>query len=31
MKTDSDGVIDSENHHINTKTLIEITIVCRDK
>jgi formyltetrahydrofolate deformylase len=31
MKTDSDGVIDSENHHINTKTLIEITIVGKDK
>jgi formyltetrahydrofolate deformylase len=31
MKTDSDGAVDTENHHINTKTLIEITIVGKDK
>jgi formyltetrahydrofolate deformylase len=31
MKTDSDGAVDSENPHINTKTLIEITIVGKDK
>ncbi len=31
MKTDSVGAVNSENHHINTKTLIEITIVGKDK
>jgi formyltetrahydrofolate deformylase len=31
MKTDSVGAVDSQNHHINTKTLIEITIVGKDK
>ncbi|HEY0579140.1 MAG TPA: formyltetrahydrofolate deformylase, partial [Candidatus Nitrosocosmicus sp.] len=31
MKTDSDMAVDSKNHHINTKTLIEITIVGKDK
>jgi formyltetrahydrofolate deformylase len=31
MKTDSVGAVDSQNRHINTKTLIEITIVGKDK
>jgi formyltetrahydrofolate deformylase len=31
MKTDSDRAVDSKNHSINTKTLIEITIVGKDK
>ncbi len=31
MKTDSVRAVDSKNHHINTKTLIEITIVGKDK